>query len=351
MPKRSKVSRKPIKTSTRPGEAPPEKPKLDKYICTRCGKVYIRQKSNFPASQSPLFAESGYLPICNHCADNLYDHYKEALGSGEAAMRRLCMKFDIYWNPEIWMMINKVNTSVSRVRQYISKTFLIRYIGRSYDDTLDEESGYVNPVTLETTVIDSPDGEDDVATVRTVTVPAETVQFWGAGFDVNTYDELNMRFERWTKDLPKPLPIVEEALYKQICIQEAQINKRAIAGQDIEKGQNTLNSLLSSLSIKPNQKKDDPGDADLESTPLGVWARRWEEDLPIPDGEDIPEPKVIKYITTWFFGHVAKCLGLKNMYSKVYEDEIAKYRVEKPEYDGEDDDLIISDIVDGGDSE
>ena len=39
---------------------------------------------------------------------------------------------------------------------------------------------------------------------------------------------------------------------------------------------------------------------------------------------------------------------MKNMYSQVYENEIARYRVEKPEYVDEEDDQIIVDITAGG---
>lgn len=347
MPKISKISKK--TASTKPGGPPPERPKLDKYICSRCGKIYKVQKSNFPASQSPLYSYNGYLPVCNHCVDNLYDHYKEVLGSGQAAMERICMKFDIYWNPDIYGMINKINTSASRVKQYISKTFLVRYIGKSYDDTLDEQDRLPGPVTMDDAL--RPEGSDveDGETKKRPKVSPETVMFWGAGFDEDMYHELDMRYERWTKDLPKPLPIVEESLYKQICLQEAQINRKAALGQDVEKGQSALNSLLSSLNVKPNQKSDES--SELESTPLGVWAKRWEDKRPIPDYDDeIQEPKIIKYISVWLLGHLAKALGLKNMYSQVYEDEIAKYRVEKPEYEEEDDDQLIADIVTGDDT-
>lgn len=344
MPKVSRVN----KIRTKPGEAPPERDKLDKYICTRCGKIYTRQKQNFPASQSPLYrGGGGYLPVCNHCVDNLFDHYKEALGSSEAAMERICMKFDIYWQPEIYKMINKINSSASRVRQYISKTFLIKYIGRSYDDTLDENAAASAPVEFRD--IAAAENADEMSERKT-SISHDTLLFWGPGFDEDAYRELELRFERWTKDLPKPLSIVEEALYKQICIQELSINRNIAAGKDIERGQSTLNSLLSSLNIKPNQNKDD-ADADLDSTPLGVWAQRWEERRPIPEYKDeIPEPKIIKYITTWFYGHIAKALGLNNMYSQVYEDEIARYRVTKPEYEDESDDHIIADITGGDDT-
>lgn len=43
-------------------------------------------------------------------------------------------------------------------------------------------------------------------------------------------------------------------------------------------------------------------------------------------------------------------LGVKNSYSKMYEDEISKYRVERPEYDDEDDETVINDIFGSGEN-
>jgi hypothetical protein len=48
-------------------------------------------------------------------------------------------------------------------------------------------------------------------------------------------------------------------------------------------------------------------------------------------------------------------LNIKNSYSKLYEDEMAKIRVDHPEYEDEDDETLFNDIFgsesdfDGGD--
>ena len=127
-------------TSTKPKQAAPLTDERTEFYCCRCQKQYKRQKANFPASQSTLYkGNGGYLAICNNCVDELFEHYKAALGNEADAIRRVCLKFDIYWNPEIYQMLNKASTSQSRVRAYISKTNLYKYIGKTFDDTLDEE--------------------------------------------------------------------------------------------------------------------------------------------------------------------------------------------------------------------
>lgn len=93
MPKKSKI------TKSSPGTAAPIKETPDKFYCTRCPRNYTKQKGNFPASQSPIYRENGgYLPVCRHCVDEMYQHYKLVFEDEKSAIRRICMKFDIYWN-------------------------------------------------------------------------------------------------------------------------------------------------------------------------------------------------------------------------------------------------------------
>ena len=44
-------------------------------------------------------------------------------------------------------------------------------------------------------------------------------------------------------------------------------------------------------------------------------------------------------------------LKIKNSYSKLYEDEIARLRVERPEYTAEDDEDFFQDVFSGGDDD
>lgn len=347
MPKISKVKA----VSSRPGEASPPKEILDKYLCTRCGRIFKRQKQNFPSSQSLLFkGNRGYLSTCCHCVDELFAHYKNTLGDETAAMRRICMKFDIYWAPEIYAMVNKANTTNSRVRGYISKTNLYKYTGKTYDDTLDEEGA---------TVVLFPDVNTPSAGQDALTddeageyVPdRDVVKFWGSGFPPETYSELDARYMKWTEDVVTPIDSATEALYRQVCILEVMINKAASAGKPVESMINALNNVLSSLNVKPIQKKQDEAmDAPFDSVPFGVGIRMCENTRPIPK----PDPRfddvdgIVKYISVWFLGHLCKMLGIRNTYCKLYEQEIARMRVERPELEDEDDEEVFNDIFGDG---
>lgn len=346
MPKVSKVKT----PHSKPSEAKPARPLLDKYQCCRCGSISSKQKGKFPASHSSIYkGNNAYLPICNQCLDELYSHYKLALGDDKEAIRRVCSKFDIYWSPLIYDMLQKSSTSQSRIRAYISKTNLVMFMEKTFDDTIDEENAamiQIVPMNISEEEATTSGLSMPVSSPVPIEMPSDdTVLFWGAGFTPEFYHELNMRYLKWTGSLPKQLDIAEEALYKQICISEATINRNIAAGKPVESSQKTLNDLLGALNAKPIQKKEDDASSDLESTPLGVWAKRWEEKRPIPDDEEMANKNVVvKYITTWFLGHLGKMLGVKNTYTKLYEDAINEYRVEKPEYEDEDDEFIFNDV-------
>lgn len=331
--------------------SPPE-PQIStpKAYCCRCGIAYSRKKGYFAVSHSPMYRGSGYVPICNECLDAMYEDYCRELGPKEA-MRRICMKLDLYWSEQIYAAMEKTVGVNSRVRNYIGKTNLVKYIDKSFDDTIREETAIAEKVgsaqaqplndsqANDRTVEDSSLGADQIV------VDPDVLDFWGTEFSPEFVMKLDKRYKRWTKDLDV-LDNGSIALYKQICIQEEVINRETAAGRPSDKNVNTLNTLLGSVNEKPVQKKTDTVDASVEGTTFGEWIRKWENQRPIPD----PDPEmqdvdgIVRYISVFFLGHLCKMIGIKNTYCKLYEDEIAKLRVERPEFDGEDDEMLFSEV-------
>lgn len=346
MPKQSKI------TSSKPGKAAPVKEQPKKYYCTRCPRSFTKQKYNFPTSQSPIYRENnGYLPVCRHCIEEMYEHYKDVLGDEKSAIRRVCLKFDIYWNEKIYDMLKKNNTSNSRVLSYISRTNLQQFAEKTFDTTLDEETlglSQYNPYSEDR---DSEDVEQDTANE----VSEEVMDFWGRGLTPSFYAELERRKKYWCGDNTDGMDIGELAVIKQICMLEVTINRDTALCKPIDKSVNSLNTLLGSANLKPVQKKKDESlDSATESTPFGVWIRKIEDTRPIsqPDPELEDVDGIVKYISVWFLGHLCKMLKIENTYSRLYEDEMAKLRVERPEYEGEDEEAVFEDIFErAGDSE
>lgn len=345
MPRQSKIA------STRPSAAAPVKEQPDKFFCTRCGKAYTRQKGNFPGSQSPIWrGNSGHISVCRNCVEELYTHYRDALGDERAAIRRICLKFDIYWSERIYKMLNKTNTSNSRILSYISKSNLYQFAGKTYDDTLDEDAmaeADKNAWVLRQTDSPSPECAEMFDGEEIEQIDQEVIDFWGPGLTPTMYMELEQRRKYWTSHLPAgvELGIGLEALIRQICNMEVDINRDRVAGKSVDKAIGTLNNLLGSAMLKPSQKAES-SDGTTEKTPFGVWIKRWEDKRPIPEPD--PEMKdvdgIVRYVEIWMKGHLSKMLGLKNAYSALYEKEISKRRVERPEFDEDDDETFFSDV-------
>lgn len=356
MPKVSKAG--PKRTRSSPGEADILGRDPSKHYCTRCGRGYKTQKGNFPTSQSPLFtANEHYMPVCKYCVEDLYRHYSAVLGDGNddrAAIRRVCMKFDIYWSPDIFNMLEKVDASKSRMMAYISKANLFQHKDKTFDDTLDEEaqaaeeSGMILAAALGDT-----DEYSEVSEPKEPPVDPGLIKFWGTGLAPSLYRELQARLDYWSEELntdQEHMDAGTKSVLRQICSLEVQSNKDMAAGKSTDKLAGMINTLLGSANLKPVQKQEADKDGVNEKTPFGVWIRRWENERPVPELD--PELQdvngVVRYISIWFLGHLCKMLHIKNAYCKLYEEEIAKLRLERPEYDEEDDETFFNDIFSGG---
>ena len=320
-------------------------------ICTKCGTAFSRRKGYFPVSYAILHKGIGHIPICRDCIDSMYNSYLSQCNNAADAVRQMCRKLDLYWHEDIFRNVECKSTTRSMMTQYIAKTTSIKYAGKSYDDTLSEEGslwnfgqtlGQEDVLSLEDDVQNSSGDADD-----TQEVSEDIIAFWGSGYTPAMYEELERRRLYWMSRLPQDIEIDigTEVIIKQICSLEMDINRALAAGRAVDKSINALNSLLGSGNFKPTQKKEDT-DANMDTTPFGVWIRKWENQRPIPEPD--PELKdvdgIIKYIDIWFRGHLAKMLNIKNSYSKLYEDEMAKIRVDHPEYEDEDDETLFNDI-------
>lgn len=321
-------------------------------ICRRCGEAYGRNKGNFLVSYAALYKGTGYLPYCKKCVEELFDTYlNNGAPSAADAVRQVCRKLDLYWNENIFRSVEKTNTVRSLITSYIGKINSVKYAGKCYDDTLNEENVlWVWPAKYDEIMSNPKEEFIQEECEEEFDVTDDIIAFWGPGYSNSMYHELEERYKYWMSRYPEnyQLDIGEEALIRQICNLEIDINHDRAAGKAIDKNVNTLNSILGSANLKPTQKKDD-ADAELENMPLGVGIQKWEFYRPLPETEKKKRDihGIIKNITTWYLGHACKMVGLKNSYVKMYEDAMNEYRVNRPEYDDEDDDSVLNDIFGG----
>lgn len=322
-------------------------------ICSRCGKKYPHRKGNFSVCYGDSYRGVGYLHICKQCIENMYNKYLSQCNDSRKAVRQMCRKLDLYYSDSIYNSVENKTTKHTIMTTYITRISNIKNAGKSFDDTLKDEEAlwsFGNESTDNEKVVieETPIIEE----IEDIDIPEHVIMFWGPGYTPSMYNELQQRFDYWKTEFPKniEIDIGTEAILRQICFSEIDINRDRAAGRSTDKKQTLLNNLIGSLGLKPTQKKSDDLDASVENTPFGVWIRKWEEGRPVPepDSQLKDVDGVVSYIEVWFKGHLSKMIGLKNSFSKMYEKAIEKLRVSKPEFQDEDDEEVFNDIF--GDS-
>lgn len=319
--------------------------------CFCCGTRYGIRKGNFYTSYSALHKGMGYMPVCKECVEGLYNTYLARRNSPKEAARQVCRKLDLFWSDSLFnAVLNFKNPNRSIMSRYISKINTNAFTGKSYDDTLDKEGALwdfaASDAKSEQTGDSSAISEYQKALASFV-VTKDVIAFWGGGYTTQMYAELEQRRAYWMSRFPDDveLDIGTEAIIRLICSLELDINRGRSDGKSVDKNVNALNTLLGSANLKPAQKKSDVSD-DIANAPLGVKLYHREKLAPLPELEESEKDRkhIKKYIWTWM-GHLCKMCGIKNGYTKLYDEEIERLRVKHPEYSDEsDEDLIIYDL-------
>lgn len=348
-------------------------------ICYKCGTAYSRKKGYFPVSYAPLYKGLGYIPVCKDCLDAIYQQYYVQCHDAKTTIRQMCRKLDLYWDEKVFNMVEPKSTAKTILTKYLTKLNSSAYLGKCYDDTLIKEgtlwvwdfdkntdSGEIKSSSGQYEAMEGENEQElkyDVETAmpesqifieipEDFVVTDDVVAFWGSGYTRTMYGELEQRRKYWMQRFPDDyeIDVGTEALIKQICSLEIDINRDRIAGKAVDKSVTVLNTLLGSANLKPKSK--DSLDDSFEKTPYGVWIWRFENERPIPEVDPELEDVdgILKYVLTWVFGHIAKMLSVKNLRSKLYEKAIEKYRVAHPEYDDDEDDEMLYDIFGGDDA-
>lgn len=139
----------------------------------------------------------------------------------------------------------------------------------------------------------------------------------------------------------------QEEVYKNIAFTQLELHKARLNGEPTDKLTATLQKLMETGNITPRQTKTDITNG-IES--FGQLIQKFEETRPIPD----PDPdladvdKIGKYISVFFLGHLAKMIGIKNKYSKMYDDYMRQYSAKRREFKGDEDSEDIFAKVFGG---
>lgn len=314
----------------------------EKFACFYCGKEFV--ETNYYNSNSEFYSNIGKIPYCKQCIEKLYQQFYErytnegCLVPEKKAVQRLCMIFDIYYKEDVYnSAVNsaqKRGMNISNMSAYMKIIQLSQYKGKSYDNTIEEEekADFVNS-------FDSITGERKT--------DEKTIKFFGTGFTDEDYEFLQEQYSDWTTRHECQTKAQEE-VFKRICFKQLEILKATRAGEDTKNLDDTFQRLLDTAKLQPKQNS---GETTSDSQTFGTLIDKWENTRPLPEiDEELKDvDKIAWYIDTFFRGHLAKMMGLKNGLSNLYNKFMKKYTVEKPEYSDEENSEVLFDAIFGSD--
>ena len=302
----------------------------DYYKCCTCGKKYTKQSGNFSYSQSPLYkGNNSFLPICNNCLENLVEQYTELLGSQNEAIKRVCLHWDMYFSESTLNSTKKIDANRSRIKNYVKNCNLFQNAGKTYDTYLKE---------INSEKIDTINDLEELKQDKEIKVSQKTIKFFGLGYTPEQYRFLQDQYDDWTHRHECRTKSQEE-VFKNLCIAQLNIQIAQQTGGKVKDAMDSFQNLLGTANLKPCQTNEN---ALADQNTFGTLIKKWENEKPIsePDPEWKDVDGIARYIHIYFLGHLCKMMGIKNSYSRMYDEEMEKYRVEKPEYEGDDEALF-----------
>lgn len=316
--------------------------KKDKYTCFYCGNEYV--ETNFYKSFGNFFDNIGKIPYCKQCVEKFYQYYFDkytnegCLNPEERAVKRVCMAMDIYYSKanfdSAMKKIKQDNINISPMGQYMKTISLSQYKGKSYDNTVSEDEQKELAASLM-----------DMSNISERNVDEKTIKFFGAGFSDDDYEFLQEQYNDWTARHECKTKAQEE-VFKDICFNRLQNLKALRMGEDTKDITASFQKMLDSGKLQPKQNA---GDAMADNQTFGTLIDKWENTRPLPEiDEELKDvDKIGLYLDVFFKGHLAKMMGLKNGFSRLYSKYMEQYTVEKPEYEGDEDSEALFDAIFG----
>lgn len=318
--------------------------------CLRCNNEF--DSDEFYDSDSELYRSVGKIPYCKECLDKLYKDYLkkykklEYSSPEKKAVERICMMLDLYYSDKIFdsaanQSKSKKLSAIPLISLYIKSVKLYQYRKKNYDTTIHDKYKIAkdkDSVMSVYTERDSKMNKDVEAAIA----------LFGSGFEHDDYVYLYEQYQDWTARHECNTKAQEE-VFKNICITQLQLLKASRSGHDTKDLAAQLQKWLDTGKLAPKQNA---GDTTAENQTLGTLIDKWEKTRPIPEiDEELRDvDKIGAYIDTFFKGHTAKSLGVKNAYSHIYDKFMEPYTVQKPEYSEDEDNEALFDAIFGNTS-
>lgn len=314
---------------------------LKKMYCHKCDDWHLAA-----AFYADKRYKSGFYPICKECLQKEAMDYnpktKEFADNREKTIR-VFQQLDLPFIDSAYRTAVKRSQEESGDRNHksaygnlitIVKTF-DQYRGKHFEDSEFGDDG--NPA-------DANGATEEEINENSRLIKMAKKRF-GTDYSNRDLQFLETQYEDWTARYACESK-AQEILFQRICHKQLEIEKAQKRGDETKDLDKTLQDLMASSSIKPNQSN---ADALTESKTFGQLIKKWEDEQPIPEpSEEFKDvDKIGLYIDVFFKGHMSKMMGLKNAFSSLYDRFIPKYTVTKPQYDEDADTETLFDKIFG----
>ena len=309
--------------------------KTIEYVCCSCGAKHNKQDGNFLTSSSPLFAaNNGFVPFCKSCAEKYYlEQLLPALDYDESrAIEVMCSICDWYYSEDALAMSKKARESqpngiLSSIYGARRRLRQVQCHGTTYLDTILQRREAAAKITS----LSEASGLDVDPDANHIEIPEEVFKMFGPGYIPEEYEYLSEQYDDWTSRYEVNSKALEQCIQSlcvsQLNIRRAQQEGNSKAAADAMK---SFQEMLTTAKLSPKQTKEDQL---AQTETFGSLIKEWEKSKPIPE----PSPEfadvdgIKKLVTVFFFGHLCKMFNIKNDYAQMYDDEVAKYTVTKPQ--------------------
>ena len=309
----------------------------DVLLCPKCN-TWQKADSSYYADNSYAV---GRFPICKRCLISMVEQRKKDTDEP-----------------------NETKESVQKVLQMMNRVYDDAFYEDCVKGALDEakEKNRSSPFATYITAIsslpqwkgmtweesnfgDSLPGESEEEINENSRIVKAARKRFGKDYTTKDLYFLETQYEDWVQRYACESK-AQEILFQRIAFTQLAIEKAQKQGASTEKLDKTLQDLMSSNAIKPNSLN---ANALTESKTLSQLIAKWEETDPIPEPEDeFKDPdRIGLYIDVFFKGHLARMMSLKNAFSSIYNKFMAKYTVQKPQYDEETDSEELFDQIFG----
>ncbi|CEQ01719.1 Uncharacterised protein [[Clostridium] sordellii] len=253
------------------------------YQCSCCGGI---SKTKFYKSYSVLNKYRMVQAICKDCLIEIYKDLVNEYKSEDKALYRLCMLLDVYYDEKMVVTCKEKSKESGKdlPLEYMPKLSLKQYANKSFIDSNKMELNEKKIVGNE----DVKKEEKSTKKNKKSVVTPEMIQRWGDNLEENDYLFLEERFKMMC-DTYDNKNIANIWQYQEIALNYLQIQK--LRALDDEKSTATAIKLMDSTSKMMNDCKMKStqldGSGDLDVNLPGIWAKRIQNEDPIPQAEGV----------------------------------------------------------------